>query len=60
MLRLARQHLFEEIVGDLDLIARQTGSPIVRIVTTTQRERRQHDRGDPPLRPVAQSLGRLR
>ena len=59
MLRLALQHLFQQVVGDLLLIARQTGSPHVGIVTAAQRQRRQHNRGSPPLRPLAQSLGRL-
>ena len=59
MFRLALQYLFEEVVGDVGLIARQRGSPLVGIVTTTERERREHDRGSPPLRPFAQSLRRL-
>ena len=58
--RLALHHLFQEVVGDLLLIAGQTGSPRGGIVAVSQRERCQRDRGSPPLRPVAQSLGRLR
>ena len=59
MRRLALQHLLQEVVGDLGLIARQSGGPRAGIVTTAQRERRQPDRGGPPLRPLAQRLGRL-
>ena len=33
MVRLALQHLFEEVVGDLLLIAGQAGSPLGGIVT---------------------------
>ncbi len=57
--RLALQHLFQEVVGDLLLSAGQTGSPHGGIVPVSQRERCQRDRGSPPLRPLAQSLGRL-
>ena len=57
--RLAPQHLFQEVVGDLLLSAGQTGSPRGGIVAVSQRERCQRDRGSPPLRPLAQSLGRL-
>jgi len=59
MLRLALKHLFQEIVGDLDLIARQPGSPRIGILTSTQRQGREHDPGHPPLRPLAESLGRV-
>ena len=59
IVRLALQHLFQEVVGDLLLIAGQTGSPRGGIVTVSQRQRCQRDRGSPPLRPLAQSLGRL-
>ena len=57
--RLAPKHLFEEVVGDLVLSAGQAGSPRGGIVAVSQRERCQRDRGGPPLRPLAQSLGRL-
>ena len=57
--RLALQYLFQEVVGDLLLSAGQTGSPRGGIVAVSQRERCQRDRRSPPLRPLAQSLGRL-
>jgi hypothetical protein len=60
MLGLALQHLLQQVVGGLGLIARQSSGPGAGIVTAAQRERRQHDRGGPPLRPLAQRLGRLR
>ena len=59
MLRLALEHLFQQVVGDLLLVARQPSSPHVGIVTAAQRQRRQPNRGSPPLRPLPQSLGRL-
>ena len=57
--RLALQHLFEEVVGDLLLIARQTGGSLGGIVAATQERRREHDRASPSLGPLLQSLGRL-
>ena len=57
--RLALHHLFQEVVGDLLLIARQTGSPHGGIVPASQRGRCQRDRGSPSLGPLPQSLGRL-
>ena len=59
MVRLALQHLFQEVVGDLLLIAGQTGSPHVGIVTGVQRARRERDRGSPSLGPLAQSRRRV-
>ena len=59
IVRLAVNHLFQEVVGDLLLSAGQFGSPRRGIVAVSQRQRRQRDRGGPPLRPLAQSLGRL-
>ena len=59
LLVLAPQHLFQEVVGDLLLSAGQTGSLRSGVVAVSQRERRQSDRRSPPLRPLAQSLGRL-
>ena len=41
------------------MVARQTSSAHVGIVAAAQRQRRQHHRGSPPLRPLPQSLGRL-
>ena len=58
MVRLAVQHLFHEVVGDLLLIAGQTGSPHGGIVTAAQRQRGQRNRGGPALRPLAQGPGR--
>jgi hypothetical protein len=59
IVRLTIERLFHEVVRDLLLIARQTGSPHGGIVTAAQRERGEHNRGSPPLRPLAQSFGRL-
>ena len=58
MVRLAVQHLFHEVVGDLLLIAGQTGSRHGGIVTAAQRQRGQRNRGGPALRPLAQRPGR--
>ena len=57
--RLARNYLLQEIVGELLLCAGQFGSPRRGIVAVSQRQGCQRDRGSPPLRPLAQSLGRL-
>ena len=59
IVRLAAKHLFQEVVGDLLLSAGQFGSPRRGVVAVSQRQRCQRDRGSPPLRPLAQSLGRL-
>ena len=58
MVRLALEHLFQEVVGDLLLIAGQTGGHHGGIVTAAQRQRGQRNRGGPALRPLAQSPGR--
>jgi len=52
-------YLLQEVVRDLGLIARQTSRPHAGILTTPQRQRRQHHPSSPPLRALAQSLGRL-
>ena len=58
MVRLALQHLFQEVVGDLLLIAGQTGSPRGAIGTAPQRQRGQGNRGGPSLGPLPQGPGR--
>ena len=58
MVRLALEHLFQEVVGDLLLIAGQSGSPRGAIGTATQRQRGQGNRGGPSLRPLPQGPGR--
>ena len=58
MVRLALEHLFQEVVGDLLLIAGQTGGPVSAIGTAAQRQRGQRDRGGPSLGPLPQGPGR--
>ena len=57
MIRLALKHLFDEVVGDLLLIAGQAGSPLRGVVAAAKRQRGQRNRGGPSLRSLAQGLG---
>ncbi len=59
VVRLAANHLFHEVVGDLLLSAGQFDSPHRGVLAVSQRQRCQRDRGGPSLRLLAQSLGRL-
>ncbi len=58
MIRLALEHLFHEVLGDVLLIAGQTGSHHGGIVTAAQRQRGQRNRRHPALGALAQGSGR--
>ena len=58
MVGLALEHLLQEVVGDLLLIAAQTGSPRGAVGTATQRQRGQGNRGGPSLGPLPEGRGR--